>query len=414
MYIFNFLKKLIPLSIINYFWHLPIAMLANIAYGFPSRKLKVVGVTGTDGKTTTANMVYHILNYAGKKAALISTVGAKIADNEIETGFHVTTPEPFLLQKLFKKIKDSTCEYVVLEATSHGLDQYRLWGINFIGGIVTNITNDHLDYHKTWENYAKAKLKLFDKTKFAVLNVDDKSYEYFKNKIKGKIVTYGKSETDYDLSKYQIKLKIAGEYNKLNALAAVAACRQLGIEETFSNKALSNFQGVKGRMQIMQEKPFKIIVDFAHTPNALNNALSEIRKMASGKIISVFGCAGDRDPYRRRMGEISAKLADITIITAEDPRQEGVEKISNEIAEWAEKGGAIEIKKLKFKSQKFNNKDHVFIKIADRREAIKFVLEIAKEGDIVGVFGKGHEMSMCFGRTEIPWSDQEEINKNFI
>jgi len=193
----------------------------------------------------------------------------------------------------------------------------------------------------------------------------------------------------------------------------VAACKQLGISENIAIKALFDFRGVLGRMQIMQEKPFMIVVDFAHTPNALNSALGELRKQTEGKLISVFGCAGDRDPYRRRMGEISAKLADITIITAEDPREEGVERISSEIAGWAEKGGGVE-KNVKCQTSNVKNNEHIYIKIPDRKEAIKYAIKIASKGDTVGIFGKGHERSMCFGKTEISWSDQEIVKKLIV
>jgi len=366
-----------------------------------------VGVTGTDGKTTTATMLYHILKDNGYKVALISTVSAKIGNNDIDTGFHVTTPDPFMLQKLLVQIVQAGCTHVVLEATSHGFDQFRLWGVNFTGGIVTNITMDHLDYHKTWENYAKAKSILLRNTEFSILNKDDKSYEYLLNIASGKILNYGRSTGDYNLSKHQINLKIPGEYNKLNALAALAAALELGISRRDAINSLETFSGVKGRMEVIQKEPFKIIVDFAHTPNALLTALTDLKKDTKGNLIAVFGCAGDRDPYRRRMGEISAKLADITIITAEDPREEGVEKISEEIARWAEKGGGIECQMSNIKSQ--NYKKHIYLKIPDRREAIKFAIDIANKNDIVGIFGKGHEKSMCFGKKEMPWSDQETI-----
>lgn len=409
MSILNSIRRLIPNFLINYAKHKPTAILANIIYGFPSRKLTIIGVTGTDGKTTTATMLYQILHESGIKVALISTVCAKIGNEEIDTGFHVTSPDHFPLQKLLKKIADKGYTHVVLESTSHGLAQFRLWGIKYYGGIVTNITRDHLDYHKSWENYARAKAILFKNTKFAILNRDDKSWEFLNKKISGKIISYGIKNGDYNLQNTDIELPIIGEYNKLNALAASLAAKELGIDFKKSLQVLNHFTGVCGRMQIMYDKDFKIIVDFAHTPNGLEKALLELKKISKGKVISVFGCAGLRDKQRREMGKVSAQIADITIITAEDPRTEGVEVISNEIADWAEKGGAekVESEKLKVKSLQ----KHVYIKIPDRQEAINFAIKIAQKSDIVGIFGKGHEKSMCFGDRETAWSDQEAVKK---
>ncbi len=394
-------------KIINFLWHLPQAVIANQIYGNPSKNLTIVGVTGTDGKTTTANMLYHILQVAGYKVALISTVSAKIGTEDIDTGFHVTTPDSFLLQKLLKRIKKTGCTHVVIEATSHGLEQFRLWGVHFTGGIVTNITMDHLDYHKTWHRYVLAKAKLFKHVTFSILNCEDKSYSILVKQVSGKQISYGRKKGDIHLSNTKIKLTVLGEFNKLNALAALAAALELRVTKEDGLLALENFTGVTGRMELMQSNPFVIMVDFAHTPNALHTALTYLRETCSSRVISVFGCAGQRDPYRRRMGEVSARLADITIITAEDPRDEGVEKISNEIAGWAVKGGAIECQMSNFKSQ--NIKKHIYVKIPDRNAAIEFALSIAKTGDVVGVFGKGHEKSMCFGKEEVSWSDQESI-----
>jgi len=391
----EFLRSLIPNNLVNAFWHLPKAVFASLVYGFPGKKLKIIGVTGTDGKTTTATLIYHILSQTGKKAALISTVSARLGKKEIDIGFHVTTPNPFDLQKLLKKILKKDYKYLVLESTSHGFAQYRLWGIDFLAGVVTNITEDHFLYHKNWDNYARAKAKLFRNTKYSILNIEDKSYSFLKTKASGKIITYGLKKGDFNLKNFKFETRLPGNFNKLNCLAAASAAQALGIGKETVKKALADFPGVKGRMEVMQQKPFKVIVDFAHTPNALNQALKTLRKKVGrkGRLISVFGCAGLRDKNRRKMGMVSAQLADITVITAEDPRTEGVEKISEEIAFWAKKGRGK------------------FVKIPDRGKAIEFAIKIAKKGDVVGIFGKGHERSMCFGAIEKPWSDQEAIKK---
>jgi len=413
------LRSLVPNSLVNTFWHLPKAALANLVYGFPGKKLKVIGVTGTDGKTTTATLIHYILDYAGKKVALISTVSAKIGKKEIDTGFHVTTPDPFVLQKLLKKILKKGYEYLVLESTSHGFAQHRLWGIDFLAGVVTNITEDHFLYHKIWQNYALAKAKLFKNTKYSILNIEDGSYSFLKTKAAGKIITYGLKKGDFNLAGFKFRSRLPGDFNKLNCLGAAAVTNALGIDKQKIKKALADFPGVKGRMQMMQRVPFKIVVDFAHTPNALKQALKALRGQVgkNGRLISIFGCAGLRDRNRRKMGMVSAQLADITVVTAEDPRTERIEKISEEIASWAKKGGAKEIK-VSSRACRFPKPSllvkkpfPIFVKIPDRGEAIEFAIKIAKKGDVVGIFGKGHERSMCFGTVEKPWSDQEAIKK---
>ncbi|NMC35731.1 UDP-N-acetylmuramoyl-L-alanyl-D-glutamate--2,6-diaminopimelate ligase [Candidatus Beckwithbacteria bacterium] len=404
------LRPLLPNWLVNTCWHLPKAILANWYYGFPSKNLTIIGVTGTDGKTTTSTMLYHILHKAGYKVALISTVAAKIGKEEIDTGFHVTSPEPWALQKMLKQVVRQGFDYLVLESTSQGLVQNRTWGIKFTGGIVTNIDIDHLDYHKTWENYVKAKGLLFKNTSFAVLNCEDGSYKPLKETAKGKIISYGVKKGDWNLKDTQVKISLIGQYNQLNALAASAAAHELGVDKKKSLKYLESFPGVLGRMQIMYQKDFTVIVDFAHTPNALRQALGQLRPKTKSRLISIFGCAGLRDKARREMGQVSAKLADITVITAEDPRTEGVEAISCEIEAWAQKEGAKELSRQEITKLK-TVKKAVYVKIPDRQEAINFGIKIAQKGDIVGIFGKGHEQSMCYGTTETLWTDQEAVKK---
>ncbi len=407
----KFIRKYIPNSLVNYCKHLPMGIMANLYYGFPSKELIVIGVTGTDGKTTTSMMLFHILKSAGLKAAIISTVSARIGDQDIDTGFHVTSPDHFPLQKLLRRIVNQGYRYVVLEATSQGLDQHRLWGVHFRCGIVTNISEDHLDYHKTWENYALAKAMLFQNTSFAVLNKEDKSYNFLKTRVNGKVITYGLKSGDWNLKNFKIKLKTFGSFNVLNALGASAVAGEIGIAKDKIQAALTTFSGVKGRQEIIQKKPFLIMVDFAHTPNGLKVILEELRKNLpkNNKLIAVYGSAGERDRNRRKMGLISGKLADITIITAEDPRFEGVEAISNEIARWAFKAGAKGIKSNLLTKQNINGR--IYTKVPDRYQAIKLAVKLAKKGDIIGIFGKGHERSMCYENHEIPWSDQETVKK---
>ncbi|MCL5090745.1 MAG: UDP-N-acetylmuramoyl-L-alanyl-D-glutamate--2,6-diaminopimelate ligase [Patescibacteria group bacterium] len=391
------IKSLIPQKFINHFKHLPLAFLALTYYHFPGSKLKIIGVTGTDGKTTTVNLIYEILQKAGLRVAMISTVSAKIGLKEIDTGFHVTAPNPWLLQKLLKTMVDQGIEIVVLEATSHGLDQFRLFGINYEIGVLTNVTHEHLDYHKTMKNYLEAKAKLFSQARVAVLNRDDESYDYLVSRVK-KAVSYGiKNEADYTPKSFPFKTSLPGGYNQYNCLAAIAATRTFGIEKKIIFEALENFRGVIGRAEEINEgQAFRALVDFAHTPNALKEVLTALRGQLKdqGKLIAVFGSAGLRDKTKRPlMGEVAGKLADLVILTAEDPRTEKVPDICEEIAEGCRR-----------------NKVEPKI-ILDRASAIKFAVERAEKDDIVVVCGKGHERSMCFGNKEYPWSDQEEMKE---
>lgn len=403
------IRRLLPNSLINSFKHWPTGMLANFLYGFPSRKLKVIGVTGTDGKTTTATYLHHLLEKSGFKVALISTVTAKLGKKEIDTGFHVTAPDHFALQQLVKKIAHKGYEYLILEVTSHGLAQHRFWGIKFYGGIVTNITQDHLDYHGSWLQYLAAKAKMFSQTRFAVLNKEDKSYRFLLSQVKGKVITYGLTQGDFNLNSLPFSLPVEGDFNKLNLMAALTAANFLGIELEEIRRALQTLPKIRGRLEFIQENPFAVVVDFAHTPNALQQALLALRKRVAeaGRLIAVFGCAGERDKGRRKMGKVSAESADITIITAEDPRTEGTGKISADIARWARKGKAKEIRI----TQLYRRAKKVFVRIDDRGEALTWAIGTAQKGDVVGIFGKGHERSICFGTKEYPWSDQDAVKK---
>ena len=382
------LKSLVPQVVKNYLWHLPKAILANIWYGFPARKLIVVGVTGTKGKTTTVHLIHHLLSQSGHKTLLVSSLGTQIGKKLQDTGLHVTNPEPFLLQKLLRSAVTQKCTHAVLEVTSHGLDQHRVWGIPFKLAVFTHIVAEHLDYHRRFSSYMQAKAKLLRVAETAVVNRLDPARPFLKKQATSHrilIREYGKKGDNFP---------------EQNQQAAVAASVALGITEKKARLALKSFPGVVGRMQTVYKKSFRVVVDFAHTPESLESALKLLRSQmgGKGKLIAVFGCAGERDPGRRRMGQVSAKLANMTIITAEDPRTEDVNQISTEIARWAQKAGAKE------------NQDYVIIN--DRQKAIDLAIaSLAHRGDVVGVFGKGHEQSMSFGKIEYPWSDHEAIKK---
>lgn len=394
------LKKIISQDNINLFYHLPKAILANILYGFPTKKLKVIGITGTDGKTTTTNMVYRILRDCGKKVSMVSTINAVVGGKVYDTGFHVTSPDPFMVQKFAQQAVSNGDEYLVLEVTSHGLDQYRFWGINFEVGVITNITHEHLDYHKTFENYSKAKLSLLKNSKYAVLNQNIRGDWGDKENTGDKVITFGLDKGDFNQKEIKLNLKVPGDYNLENALAAMAAAFVLDIPKKVALKALEDFEGVKGRMEeIKNNKDIKIVVDFAHTPNGLEQVLRTLKRQSGGRLIAVFGSAGKRDVRKRfLMGKIAGKFADIAVITAEDPRGE-LEKINLQIVEGIIKEGGM--------------KDINFFLIDNREKAISFAInKLAKKGDTVGIFGKGHEESMNLdGKVELPWSDFDAVQK---
>ncbi|EKD58110.1 MAG: UDP-N-acetylmuramoyl-L-alanyl-D-glutamate-2, 6-diaminopimelate ligase [uncultured bacterium] len=389
---------------------------ASYYFGQPSKKLKFIGVTGTDGKSTTATLIYWIIREANKKVGLITTLGAKIGDKNYDTGFHVTTPEPIALQKFLSKMVKAGCKYAVLEVTSHGLDQSRVAGINFDVGVLTNITHEHLDYHKTWQNYRNAKALLFKEVKTAVLNRDDSSFDFIVGKISknATIISYAidRSNVDYfathidfakDVSSITLEVKekliylktsLPGLYNVSNTLAAVAACRNLGIEWKDIKKALSSFKPLEGRLEkVNNKKGFGVYIDFAHTPNALEKVLCLVRKSSKGRVIAIFGCAGERDIQKRpMMGHISSEFADVSVFTAEDPRSEDVNKIIMEI------------------EQGVRNRKTKIYKIPDRGRAIWYAInKIAQRGDTVVICGKGHEKSMAYKNVEYPWSDRKAV-----
>lgn len=382
-------------------YHLGMAILANIRYNFPSKKLIIVGVTGTDGKTTTVSLVYHILKEAGLNSSMISTVGAIINNKSYDVGFHVTTPSPFALQSFLNKAltKEKEKLYMVLETTSHSLDQHRTFGVNYDIGILTNVTHEHLDYHKTYENYVKAKTKLLQRSKVAVVNIDHKeSYEIIKRLLKnypGKIITYGKNKTaDVNPIKFPFKTTMIGDFSIYNCLAAIAAAKELGIKDTIIKKAVLKFKPPIGREQVVYNNKFSVMIDFAHTPNAFENILSAVRPQVKGRLIHVFGSAGLRDKTKRPiMGRTSSKYSDIIVLTSEDPRTEQISEINNKI-----KSG-IKNKKIKI------------LEITDRREAIKQAIKIAQKDDLVLVTGKSHEKSMNYGHGEVPWDEFETVKE---
>ena len=395
-------------------------------YEWPARKLTVIGVTGTDGKTTTTNLIYQILLAANLKAGMISTVNAVVGNEVLDTGFHVTTPDAHDVQRYLAKMVESGLTHVVLETTSHGWSQHRVDACEFDVGVVTNITHEHMNEHGSYENYRAAKARLFSSLeitsekefgnpRLGIINRDDeKSFDFLNNFIKVNKLNYGLGG-DADVQAVDIKYSssgiqfvahgkdfqieitshLVGAYNVSNCLAALTATVYgLEITPVIAAKGMASLDGIPGRMEKIDiGQNFTAIVDFAHTPNALKVALEAGRTMSKGRVISVFGSAGLRDKEKRRMmAETSAELADLTVLTAEDPRTESLEEILEEMAAGARSRGGIE--------------DKTFWKVADRGEAIRFALSLAHPGDIVLACGKGHEQSMCFGEREHLWDDR--------
>jgi len=379
------------------YYHLLQAIRAVRKYKNPSNDLTIIGVTGTDGKTTTSSLIYHILRRAGYKTALISTVAAYIEDKKYDTGFHVSTPESLTLQSYIAKAKKAGVTHIVLEVTSHALDQYRVYGISFAIGVLTNISHEHLDYHKTMENYMLSKAKLLERSSVAILNRDDDSYTFMLNRLKNKkVVSYGLgANADSNLTNHPFKTQLPGKFNQQNILAALTVADILEIDPQKAASAVSSFKLPEGRIEVVYDKDFKVVIDFAHTPNAIKNILETFKSDVSlGRIIHVFGSAGQRDKSKRPlMGEISRKLSDIIILTSEDPRGESPEKIAEDI-----------------KSGMKGNVQNLFFE-ADRQQAINLAIHMAKKGDIVIITGKGHEKSMNFGHGEAAWSDQDAVKK---
>lgn len=380
-------------------YHLFAAILANLIFWFPARKLIVIGVTGTDGKTTTVSIIYHILKESGEKVSMITSIGARVREKKYDTGYHVTTPGSFYLQRILRKAVSSKNKYFVLEVTSHAIDQYRIWGIPFKISLITNVTSEHLDYHKTYDNYFKTKEKLIRISEVAIVNQDDSSYnrlrESVTNKLKENWISYGLSNAS-DINPITFPVKennLIGEFNKYNILAAVSVCKSLGISDEKINKALKTFVMPVGRLDFVYEKDFKVMIDFAHTANAFQTVLSSIRPFVNGKIIHVFGSAGERDKLKRPLlGEISSNFSDIIILTSEDPRSEDANKIIEEI-----------------KSGIKNERVEVF-KIPDRKEAIAAGIQMASKNDLVIITGKAQEKSMNYGKGEEHWDEYEAVN----
>src|SRR5438552_1927162 len=392
-----------------------VALLSAAFFDFPSRKLQVIGVTGTDGKTTTSTLIHSILIAAGRKAGLISTIRAEIGGRSYNTGFHVTTPEAFDVQRYLHDMVQAGTEVAVLETTSHALDQGRTLYVDYDVAVVTNVTHEHMDWHGNWDNYMAAKARLFEALstgyrkqgtpKVAVINADDRSYPWLRKTyadlqwvygldrrsqpdVTARDISYAAGGTHFvaltPVADIPVELLLPGKHNVYNALAAIAATLPLGVPKEAVSRGLAAVEQIRGRMEwVAEAKPlgFDAVVDFAHTPNALEKTLELARELVApqqGRVIVLFGSAGLRDREKRGlMGQVAGRLADLTVITAEDPRTERVEDISAEIARAVADEG---------------RKEGVdFWQVPDRKEAIAFAIGLARPGDMVLTCGKSHE-----------------------
>jgi len=400
----NLIKKIIPPFLLN-FYHFSLAFLGALIYGFPSRNLIVIGITGTSGKTTTAELTIKILEEylkekkSNQKVALASSIKFKIGENEEENKLKMTMPGRFTLQKFLKKAVKNNCKYAVLEVTSEGIKQYRHKFIKFDVALLTNLSPEHIESHKGFENYKKAKGKLFEETKnIHIINIDDKNADYFLKFPARKKYTFGLNQGDINNKDLNLNLLIPGDFNIYNALAAICIAFSQNISIEFSKKVVENFKGIPGRMEVVIEKPFKVVVDYAITPVSLEKVYKTLIsdfKNKDSKLICVLGsCGGGRDKWKRPvLGEIAYKYCDNIIITNEDPYDEDPLKIIDDVAKGA-----------KEKAQK----------ILDRKEAIKTAIKLAKENDTIIITGKGCEPLMCLANgKKIPWDDRKIVKEEF-
>lgn len=419
----NYNKLVIP-------YHVLRADLAAHQYGFPGKRMRVIGVTGTNGKTSTCFLIWKMLNAAGHKTGLMTTVawGVDKLEKQIE---HMTTVDAKTLNFRMKKIADAGAEFLVLEVTSHALAQHRTFGVPIEIAVMTNVTHEHLDYHKTFENYRDAKRRLFKMAKYGVVNEDDKSWSYFAKDVKeyityginsgilrAKDVRLGAQGVEYSVDNegsvgdkhaaenkqmrgnknspgdmLRIKTKIPGEFTVYNSLAAVAVGLKLGLSKEQISQGILALDSVEGRMnRVDLGQNFEVIVDYAHTPDAFLKVYESVVPGKKGRIISLFGGAGRRDESTRgERGEIAAKNSDIVIITEDDSRDENPAEIAEEFVKGTEQAGFLRGKNLLVE--------------LNRAKAIQMAIDLAKKDDIVLILGKGHEKTILRATGAVPFED---------
>ncbi len=388
------IKKFIPLFLLNWY-HLSLAFLGAVLYRFPSKDLKVIGVTGTNGKTTVVNFITEILQAAGFKVAALSGIKFKVGEKEWENTLKMTMPGRFKIQKFLRQASDSGCRYAILEVTSEGILQHRHRFINFEAAVFTNLSPEHIERHGGFENYKAAKGKLFESAKnIHVINIDDSQADFFLGFSSKKKYTYGLRQGEVNNEDIKVSLELLGEFNIYNALAAICVGLSQGVNLEICKIAVEKVKGMPGRMELVIQEPFKVVVDYAFTPNALEKVY-ETLKPEKGKMICVLGaCGGGRDKWKRPvLGEIAGKHCDKIIVTNEDPYDEDPADIIGQVAS--------------------GTKDRAE-RIADRRKAIRRSLELSKPGDAIVITGKGCEpwIIEAHGR-KIPWDDRRVVREEF-
>ena len=391
-----------------------LALSSAAFFGNSADRLKIIGVTGTNGKTTVTYLVKKVLELAGVKAGIIGTNQNVVGDEVLEAGR--TTPESLDLHALFKKMEDAGATHVIMEVSSHALALSRTYGINFEVGAFTNLTQDHLDFHKTFEEYYKAKSKLFGQCRRGAVNIDDEYGERMVRDSEAPVLTYGITDkadiraenirlsergvifdVKYGGKTHEVRLGIPGKFSVYNALTAICVCLQLGIDFEDIIKGLILAKGVRGRAEVVPlSAPFTVIIDYAHTPDGLENIINTVRGFAQGRVITLFGCGGDRDKTKRPiMGDIAGSLSDFAVVTSDNPRTENPSLIIKDILEGMK---AYEGK---------------YAAIEDRTEAIRYAMEHAERGDVIILAGKGHETYQILPTGKIDYDERVIVKKIF-
>lgn len=413
-------KKLIPKKLfksIEPYGHLSEAVLLSVLNGFPARGMKVIGVTGTNGKTTTAFLIHRMLHEAGYKVGLMTTVAYGAGMDIKPQMTHMTTSSVPVLHKRFKELKAQGVEWLVLETTSHALAQHRVWGVPYTISVLTNITHEHLAYHGTFERYVSAKRMMFEQTnrnkkgmRLGIINADDPNADVFASAVSNTVL-YGMEHGDIrardvkmspqgvaytttvEGKDYHIDCKLPGSFNIYNSLAAVGVGHALGLTEKQVEQGIAALEGVEGRMTRVEEgQDFTVIIDYAHTPDSFEKLFKDLRPVVKGKIIALFGSLGGGDTAKRPLqGEIAGTYANEVIICQEDDRQEDPQQIMNDIASGALRAG--------------KRKDKDLFLIHDRTEAIQVAMNRAQKGDTVLLLGKGHEKTQEDAQGEHPWDE---------
>lgn len=382
-------------------------------YGHPERELKIIGVTGTNGKTTTCFIIKSVLDATGHKTGLLGTVKNIVGDKEYPAS--LTTPDCYELFGLFREMVENGCEYCVMEVSSQALDQRRVDGIHFDAAIFTNLTRDHLDYHGSFENYMAAKHMLFENSSLAIVNIDDENAGYMLENTNCRNVTFSLSSDNCDYSAKNIRIAasgvkyellssgnigrihfgVPGKFSVYNSMGAAVCLVEMGIDFRAVLDALANCKGIPGRMEVVPtDTPYTVLIDYAHTPDGLENVLTCVREITEGKVITVFGCGGDRDKTKRPiMGEIAVRLSDVTVITSDNPRSEDPESIIEDI------------------TAGIGRHDGRVIVDSDRTGAIRKALETAQKGDIVVLAGKGQETYQILASGKIHYDEREVVAK---